>query len=234
MNIMILDEEDVHAGKTVITGKRLEHILTHIKPAIGDRLKTGFLNGLMGEGVIISGDDQKLTLTLTMQSPPPTPLPLILILAMPRPKVLNRVIQNATSMGVKEIYIIKTWRVEKSYFKSPVIEQENLRCQMIKGLEQGKDTVLPKIQIRRRFKPFVEDELPLIIKDSLALVSHPEADSICPYKVAIPVTLALGPEGGFIQYEIDALQNIGFKAVSLGDRILRVETALPFLIGRLF
>ena len=234
MNIIILDKKDIYDNKAEITGKQLEHILTFIKPAIGDTLKTGILNGLMGEGIVTDINDQRLTLALTIENPPPAPLSLKLILAMPRPKVLNRIIQHAASMGIKEIYIIKTWRVEKSYWGSPVIEQRNLRNQMIKGLEQGKDTVMPAIQIKTRFKPFVEDELPSVIKDTLALVSHPIAESSCPHKIDSSVTIALGPEGGFIPYEIDALQAIGFKAVSLGDRILRVETALPFLVGRLF
>ncbi len=234
MNLIILDKEDIQDGKAEITGKKLEHILTYIRPAVGDTLRTGLLNGLMGEGIVTDINDHVLTLNLTLNTPSPAPLPLKLIMAMPRPKVLNRIIEHATAMGIKEIYIIKTWRVEKSYWESPVIEQENLIARMIKGLEQGKDTVLPTIQIKKLFKPFVEDELPLIIKDSLALVSHPAAENPCPHRVDRPVTIALGPEGGFIPYEIDALQNIGFKAVSLGNRILRVETALPFLIGRLF
>ena len=234
MNLIILDEKSIHEDKVEITGRKLDHILSYIKPAVGDTLRTGVLNGLMGEGVVIDAGDKRLVLDLAMRDHPPAPLPLRLILAMPRPKVLNRVLQHVTSMGIKEIYIIKTWRGEKSYWGSPVIDPENLRSQMMLGLEQGKDTVMPVIQIRKRFKPFVEDELPSIIKDGLALVSHPEAESACPHRVDLPVTLALGPEGGFIPYEIDALQDIGFKAVSLGARILRVETALPFLIGRLF
>ncbi len=233
MNLILLQKEDINDGKAEITGKKLEHILTYIKPAIGDTLKTGLLNGSMGEGIVTDINEQSLVLTLTMQNSPPVPLPLKLILAMPRPKVLNRLIQHATSMGIKEIYIIKTWRVEKNYWESPMIEEENIRRQMITGLEQGKDTIMPTIQIRKRFKPFVEDELPSIIKDSLALVSHPAALSPCPRGVDSPVSLAIGPEGGFIPYEINALQNIGFIPVSLGERILRVETALPFLIGRL-
>jgi len=234
MNLIVLYKEDIHDGVAEITGKKLEHILSFIKPAVGDTLKTGILNGSMGEGIVtdISGD--KLVLTLSMHDTPPPPLPLKLVIAMPRPKVLNRVIQHASSMGVKEIYIIKTWRVEKSYWETPMLEEENLHRQMITGLEQGKDTILPKIEIRKRFKPFVEDELPAIISGGMAFAAHPAANSPCPREVNSPVTLAIGPEGGFIPYEVDALQNIGFKPVSLGDRILRVETAVPFLIGRLF
>jgi 16S rRNA (uracil1498-N3)-methyltransferase len=233
MNLIILDKNDIHDGRAIITGKKLGHILTCIRPAVGDTLKAGLLNGLIGEGVVIDMDDKSITLDIKLDSPPPAPLPIKLILAMPRPKVLNRVIQHATSMGIKEIYIIKTWRVEKSYWATPLLEHENLVTQMIIGLEQGKDTMMPTIKIKKAFKPFVEDELPGIIKDSLALVAHPDSTFPCPHMVDSSVTLALGPEGGFIPYEIDALQHIGFLAVSLGNRILRVETAIPYIIGRL-
>jgi 16S rRNA (uracil1498-N3)-methyltransferase len=49
-----------------------------------------------------------------------------------------------------------------------------------------------------------------------------------------PVTLAIGPEGGFIDQEIASLEGIGFTPVALGPRILRVETAVASVIGRLF
>jgi RsmE family RNA methyltransferase len=234
MNLIILYNEDIHNGVAQITGRRLEHILSFIKPSVGDTLKAGILNGLTGEGTVTEIRSDRLALTLSLHDSPPAPLPLKLIIAMPRPKVLNRVIQHAASMGVKEIYIIKTWRVEKSYWESPMLEDDNLHRQMIAGLEQGKDTILPKIEIRKRFKPFVEDELPAIAEGGLALVAHPAAINPCPRNISSPVTLAIGPEGGFIPYEVDALINTGFKPVSLGERVLRVETAVPFLIGRLF
>jgi RsmE family RNA methyltransferase len=234
MNLILLNPEDIHEGQVLITGSKLEHILAHIKPVIGDTLKAGILNGPLGEGIVTGMSDLGLALALNLQSPPPPPLQLKLILAMPRPKVLNRIIQHASSMGIKEIYIIKTWRVEKSYWETPMLEEENLRRQMITGLEQSKDTILPVIQIRKRFKPFVEDELPEIIKGALALAAHPAGKIECPRGVTSPVTLAIGPEGGFIPYEIDALEKIGFKTVTLGERILRVETSIPFIIGRLF
>jgi 16S rRNA (uracil1498-N3)-methyltransferase len=234
MNLILLNKADIVNGNVEITGEKLEHILTYIKPIIGDTLKTGISGGLIGTGLVTNINKHKLSMSLTIQDPPPAPLPLKLMLAMPRPKVLNRIIQHATSMGVKEIFIIKTWRVEKSYWETPMLEEENLRNQMITGLEQGKDTILPVIHIKKRFKPFVEDELPSIIENSLALVAHPAAETSCQREVNSPVTLAIGPEGGFIPYEINALQETGFLPVSLGKRILRIETVIPFLIGRLF
>jgi len=48
------------------------------------------------------------------------------------------------------------------------------------------------------------------------------------------VTLAIGPEGGFIAEEIASLAKVGFQPVVLGPRILRVETAVAAILGRLF
>ena len=48
-----------------------------------------------------------------------------------------------------------------------------------------------------------------------------------------PWAILIGPEGGFIPYEVEALQRAGCEPVSLGPRPLRVEQAVPALLGRL-
>jgi RsmE family RNA methyltransferase len=174
-----------------------------------------------------------LLLEVAFDQPPPPPAPLHLLLALPRPKVLRRVLQCAAAMGVKTIVLVNTWRVERSYWQSPALAPAALCEQLLLGLEQGGDTMLPALELRRRFKPFVEDELPARLRGRRALVAHPGATAPCPRALAEPATVAIGPEGGFIAYELEALQALGFTPVSLGPRALRVEHAVPALLGRL-
>ncbi|WP_455596017.1 RsmE family RNA methyltransferase, partial [Acinetobacter pecorum] len=103
------------------------------------------------------------------------------------------------------------------------------------GLEQAGDTLAPEIALYKRFKPFVEDVLPgLISTDCPAFVAHPYAEQPMPFALQHPCSIVIGPEGGFIPYEIDLLIKNGCQAVSLGNRILRTETAIPYILGRLF
>jgi 16S rRNA (uracil1498-N3)-methyltransferase len=234
--ILLFDADFVDDTRTVVrlTGRRKKHVLSVCKASIGDTLRVGQLNGKTGKGKVLTTSDSVLEMSVLLNAPPPEPLPCTLILAMPRPKVFKRCIEAVTAMGVKRIFIIESWRVEKSYWGSPVLSENTLREHMLLGLEQACDTVLPVVEIRKRFKPFVEDELPEIIKGTRPLAAHPHADRSCPRHVKGPVTVAIGPEGGFIPFEIGLLQKQGFEAVSLGKRILRVEHALPAIIGRLF
>jgi len=234
MNLILLFDEDfVSPGVAQLRGRRLAHVTSVHRAAVGDSLVVGVAGGRIGTGVVARLDEM-LELHVTLDRDPPAPLPLTLVLALPRPKVLNRVIASAASLGVKRIFLINAWRVEKSYWKSPRLSDANLLAQRILGLEQARDTLLPTIELRRLFRPFVEDELPSLVGDSLSLVAHPLASKECPRAVSQPVTLAIGPEGGFIAQEVESLQRIGFEAVSLGERILRVETAVAALIARLF
>ena len=153
---------------------------------------------------------------------------------MPRPKMLKRIIQTATTMGVKKLYFLNAWKVEKSYWQSPWLNEEKIRENCIIGLEQAKDTVMPEVHIRKRFKPFVEDELPSLSEGSRKLLAHPGTDTPCPINISGETTLVIGPDGGFTPYEVEKLCEAGFDAVHLGERILRVETAVPVLLSRLF
>lgn len=235
MNLILLFDSDfVAPGRVRVDGRRLRHVHGVHRAEAGRELVVGVAGGRVGKGTIVRLDAEALEMQVALEGEPPPPLPLVLVLALPRPKVLNRVIAGAASLGVKRIFLVNAWRVEKSYWGSPRLSEDNLREQCVVGLEQARDTVLPAIEIRRLFRPFVEDELPEIAEGSRGLVAHPGGVMECPRGVAGPVTLAIGPEGGFIREEIGSLERAGFTPVTLGPRVLRVETAVPALVGRLF
>ncbi len=236
MNLILLHPSDFTDTPDIVrlTGRRLRHVLQIHKAAVGDTLCVGLINGRTGRGLVRHLDPQSLEMEVRLEQEPPPKIPLTLILALPRPKVLKRALISATSMGVDRIILIHSWRVEKSYWQSPTLTPETLRETLILGLEQAKDTVLPHVEWHRRFKPFVEDVLPGISKDSLCLIAHPAGSTPCPRHVTQPTTLVIGPEGGFIPFEVDHIKEQGFTPVHFGERILRVETVIPALIGRLF
>ena len=235
MNLLLLTEEDrLGEHHFRLEGRRLAHVREVHRAVLGDDLTVGLLGGLMGRGVVRRLDDEALDLEVTLDAPPAPKLPLTLVLALPRPKVLNRVLAAATSLGAARIYLINAWKVEKSYWKSPRMGEENLRLQRLLGLEQARDTVLPELHLRRLLRPFAEDELPGLIQGTLPLLAHPAAAQACPRNVAGPVTLIIGPEGGFIDAEVDLLSRSGCQPVQMGPRILRVETAVASLVGRIF
>lgn len=235
MNLILLFDDDFISDTRVrLTGRRLQHCLEVHRAEVGNSLRVGKLNGLLGTGTILSLTEEQMELDVQLDQQPPAALPCTLLLALPRPKMLKRVLQSVTSLGVKQIYLINSYRVEKSFWGSPLLQPEKLQEHLVLGLEQARDTILPEVHLRPRFKPFVEDELPQIAAGTNAYVAHPVAASDCPRGKSDPTTLAIGPEGGFIPYEVDKLHECGFTPISLGERILRVETAVPVLLSRIF
>lgn len=237
MNIVLFSTADFIGDNLVAIrdSRRLEHISSVHQITLGETLKVGLLNGNMGSGLVVFFNETEIHLEVSLTQAPPKPLPVTLVLALPRPKMLKRTLQTIATLGVKKIYLINSYRVEKSYWQTPLLEPGAIHEHLLLGLEQGCDTILPQVHLIKRFKPFVEDELNSIVGDTKALVAHPYTELTCPAQIDYAITLAIGPEGGFIPYEIDLLQkNAGFTAVNLGERIMRVETVVPYLLGRLY
>lgn len=235
MNLILLEDVDFTSDSRVrLGGRRARHISDVHRAKAGDVLRVGRIGGLIGEGRCLRIDETSCELEVAFSAQPPPPLPLTLYLALPRPKFLKKILQTVSSMGVKDIHLINSYRVEKVYWSCEQLEPHAVREALLLGLEQSRDTILPRVHQHRLFKPFVEDELPALVKDTRALVAHPGASTPCPRETSSSTTsLAVGPEGGFIDYEIEKLVQAGFTPVEIGARILKVETAVTALVARL-
>ncbi|MEB0044763.1 MULTISPECIES: 16S rRNA (uracil(1498)-N(3))-methyltransferase [unclassified Pseudomonas] len=235
MNLLLLEEADFIApDRVLLHDRRLTHMHEVHRCEVGDSLRVGRIGGLMGSAHVLRLEAGEAELHVTLDQSPPAKLPLTLVLALPRPKMLRRIFQTIATMGVSRVILVNSYRVEKSFWQTPFLDPEAIREQLILGLEQARDCILPQIIIEKRFKPFVEDRLPAISEGTLGLVGHPGLYPPCPRSVDEAVTLAIGPEGGWIPYEIELLRKSGLQPVQLGDRILRVETAVTALLARLF
>ena len=238
MNLIILRESDrVGELEFCVTDERAVHIRTILRCQVGDSLEIGLVNGPTGIGTITSLDSRSVTFSCNEWQPIPTiSAETDIICALPRPQTFKKVLSTCATMGVRRIDFIRANRVEKSFFQSPVLEPENLERHLIEGLSQGKRTRLPEVQIHDRFKVFFEDTLPGRKEKAVRLVAHPETIRTLrspDIDTAERIKLAIGPEGGWVPFEIELMQTSGFQKVNLSGSILRVETAVTAALAQL-
>lgn len=236
MNIIILEDHHHVTEDTVrLSGRHFDHISRVLKSQVGDQLSVGRLNGLLGKAHVCEIGPSWVELSLSkLDTAPPLTLPISVILGLPRPRMLQRTLQTIATMGVQHLHLIQSSRVEKSFWQTPLLNPQTVHEQLIIGLEQGKATQLPTIEYHKRFRPFIED-CPLANESKAKkLIAHPGPYPIAQSVSGAPTLLAIGPEGGFVQQEVELFRQRGFEPIQLGERILRVETAIPVLLAKLF
>jgi len=247
MNLMVLTEADRRDGdRFLLNDHRAEHIRSILKLSEGDRLEVGLLDGPIGTGVVESISPDGVTVRTESLTAPAELSPTVdLVCALPRPPTLKKILQTSATMGVRRLYFVRANRVEKSYFQSPLLRPENQRRHLIDGLSQGKLTRLPVVSIHDRFRAFFEDVLPAAIagenhhdmKPLLLLPDQTAKDSLldlCRHDTRPPWFIAaIGPEGGWVPFEIELMERLGFRRFRLGRFVLRVETATAALLAQL-
>ena len=240
MNIILIETLEIQGDRVLLADRRATHLIKVLQVQPGDIVRIGIIDGPQGYGKVMAlcarfpfQVELEVEFAGDMAEKPPVDL----LLALPRPIMLRRIFSQAAALGVGTIFITNAQRVEKSFWSATLLNAEEYRPHLLQGLEQAVDTRVPEVSICERFKPFIEDVLPdRIAQYSHLLIAHP--DSPGTLKTVITerpgrILLAVGPEGGWIDYEIDRFAECGFAAFSLGERILKVDTAVVALHGRL-
>lgn len=237
MNLLLLDPVELDAdGGATLADARARHLLDVLRVEPGCRVRAGLLDGPIGEAEVVAAEPEAGRVRLRplwTGGPPPRP-PRELLLAMPRPKALKRLWAPLAAAGVARIVILKAAKVERMYFDSDALDATLVRARLIEGLAQAGDTRLPEVSVRRRFRPFVEDELTEArAPGERRLVAQPGAGPRIAERVrpGHHVTLAVGPEGGWTDFELDLLEQRGFERVSMGPRVLRSDHAALALLA---
>jgi len=230
-------------AKSISDLQQITHIKEVLKSKVGDSLSIGEIGGNIGKATIAQINENEVLLSdIRLDKKPPAKLDLTVVLALPRPKVLRRLIMDMTSLGVNKLIIVNSYRTQKSYWQSPLLNR--IDEFVFEGLQQAIDTVPLVVELKKRFKPFVEDEFPALLLDNKgvkeegnAVIAHPYATQSwksyldANIKESMPKVLCIGAEGGWLNYEVDLLCKHGCISVSLGERILRTETVVNVLLG---
>lgn len=235
MNLLLLSPQEVGPdGIATLDDRRARHLLDVLDTAPGRELRCGLLDGPLGTATVVAVRDRTVALACSFEAErPPRPRD-VLLLAVPRPKVLRRVIEDATALGYGRIVLFRSWRVDKSHLQSQALAPEALRTHAIAGLEQSRRTHLPAIVVEPLFKPFVEDRLGELVESKERFVADPDAAMpTSAVRPRGPIALAVGPERGFTGYEVGKLSDAGFTPVGAGAHPLRVETAIAVVTAQL-
>ena len=147
---------------------------------------------------------------------------------------MRRLWAQLAALGVGQVILTNAEKVERDYFDSHVLHPDGYRPLLIDGLQQARDTRLPVVSVHKRLKVLVEDDLDALFPVGRRVVAHPGA--LMSVRDALAggahdrVLLAIGPEGGWNDFERQLLAAHGFTSVSMGSRTLTTTTACVALL----
>jgi 16S rRNA (uracil1498-N3)-methyltransferase len=233
VNLLLVEATELSNGTITLDDQRAQHLREVLQVRVGSVVRVGCIDGPVGSAEVEAIEGARVRLVCTLEGERP-PVPKVdVLMALPRPKVLRRLWAQLAALGVGTVVLTNANRVERYYFDSHVVRLEEVRPHLLEGLAQARDTRVPRVEVRRAFKPLVEDELDALFGPARRLVCDPTYDRSILRSASSSerVVLALGPEGGWSAYERELLEGHGFIGVGLGARTLRSDTAAVALVA---
>ena len=206
-----LYEQDCHHIKTVMRGR------------IGDNIEVVYEN-IVYICSIDNFEPLKISIIKTIPENNELGIELIAAVSLVNEQKFDLILQKLTELGVSKIIPIETTR-SIIRLKDQKMNKKITRWQMIckEASEQSKRTKIPEVTGIIPLKDLKNTSYDLKILCSLNELSKP-LDNYLNNKIS-SIIFTIGPEGGFTENEEEYLIANNFIRVSLGKRVLRVETA---------
>jgi len=214
-NEFILYEQDCHHIKNVMRFK------------IDDTIEVVYEN-IVHICNIVSLEPLKLSIIKTINENNELPLNLTVAISLVNEQKFDLIIQKLTELGVSKIIPIETTRsiikLDKKRMTKKITRWQTI-CK--EASEQSKRTKVPEITSIIPLKNLKRETSNLKILCSLNELSQP-LDTYLKESIS-SILFVIGPEGGFTDEEETYLIQNNFKSVSLGKRVMRVETAAIYV-----
>ncbi len=236
MNLLLLLPSEVGIdGTATLAAAHASHLRNVLHVRVGDEVRVGIIDGPIGVGTVTSVADDRVALRCVFDDAIPNPPGVDVLLALPRPKVMRRLWAQLAAMGVGQVILTNAEKVERDYFDSHVLQEEGYRPLLLEGLQQARDTRVPVVSVHKRFKVLIENDLDTLFPVGRRVVADPSATaSVAAALTGVApqerVLVAIGPEGGWNDFELRLLDAHGFQRVGMGPRTLATTTACIALL----
>lgn len=244
-SLIILQSELLDQERALLVGARASYAFTTHGLVAGRAVRVAVVGGRRGNGTVLEASSDRIELSLHLSEEPLGRKPIDLVVGLSRPQTVKKTIQAAVMLGVRSLRFVLSERGQKSYRDSHVLTEDHLQFETIKALEQIWDSNPPQITVHHSLATlFAHKLLPDGVSSHvISLVAQPNAPELAAsahlfhpgasLKQPSSVVVAVGPEAGWSSAEVQSFLDRGFRPVGLGERVLRVEVALIYLLGQL-
>ena len=215
---------DIKDDKVTLNREESTHLAKTFRAKVGDKIKLINGKGTISQADITEIHPKKVSCEIkTRETIKEPPLRVHIYLAPPRHNIMTPLVKQCVELGVWSINLIDCeFSVSKPKDKKNAFESE-----IIAGAKQSGNPFFPQVNSMCKFSEALgscnlSKYYGAVPEESITVKSiQKEGD----------ISLWIGPEGGFSLTELDALKQSGAKGITVGNWILRVETALVSLLG---
>ncbi|MFN4896034.1 MAG: RsmE family RNA methyltransferase [Pseudomonadota bacterium] len=235
-SLIVYRDEGWESKRITLFGERARFAYNAGASQVGAQVHVALFGGDKGLGTIVEASRERVVIDLTWMGPSLELRAIDLVVGLSRPQTTKKVIQAAVMAGVRSLHLVHLSSGEKSYLDAHLLEESNLRTEVVKALEQIWEGNYPEIRVHGHFGRFVAAHKSLLSTSDRAMrvVAEPGGVALGARQCTLSsaAVIAVGSEGGWSEKELTTLTDLGFVKVGLGTRVVRVEVALLYLLGQ--
>jgi 16S rRNA (uracil1498-N3)-methyltransferase len=216
--------DEVSGNRAALTGEHADHLVRVLRARVGQEFDIA-AGSTLRRGRIVSVAAGRVEFELGEEVSAISVANVTLLLSVFKFDRMEWAIEKCTELGVSRIVPMIARRTDAHLAAASAKRVERWRRLALQAAEQSRRTVPPEVAVPLKLKDAVdlpgaarillaEAEQQVLLRD--VLDSHPDQGEIL---------LAIGPEGGWADDEVQLFKNAGWISVSLGSTILRAETA---------
>jgi 16S rRNA (uracil1498-N3)-methyltransferase len=216
--------DEVSDGRAALTGEHAAHLSRSLRARVGQEFEV-VCDGQVRHAIVASVSDERVEFALGEDIAASVAAPINLLLAVFKFDRMEWAIEKCTELNVTSIVPVIARRTEKHLALAADKRVERWRRIAREASEQSCRVAPPEISEPVKLPAAIETaaELRVVLAESEkeaqlneVLRGRPELKSLA---------MAIGPEGGWTPEELQLFTKAGWIAASLGDTILRAETA---------